>query len=332
MLELQILAANVLLPTLLLTLTLGGVLWASRRSATRNTAAAASSSNSGRSTFQPSRLGASVLVLAGVFAVWLALVLRVEEALAWWPEDAWTRLPIAIGMVGLGAIIAQWLPSRLKLVAWLLRATALWLATRSILPAGEAWEFLQPSVPIWTLVLVLGPLLAWWLIERLPSRAAGVLGLSWILCVAAAAFLSKDFLRVTEPMLAIASVLGCVSLGTLFSGRSAWVATVAGPCLFGSGAAVASFQFNSFLGLPDSLSWLAILAPAAAALVTLSLPSQAQLMQGMESKSATEANQLLRISRRHLLLILSACLSLSLVVIVWTLVASAGGAGGEEAW
>jgi hypothetical protein len=274
-------------------------------------------------------LAVSLLVVAAVVAIWLALALRVEEALAWWPEDAWTRLPLAIGAVGLGAIAANWLPARWKLGAWLLRATALWLATRMIIPTGEAWEFLQPSLPVWTLVLVLGPLLAWCLIERLPSRSAGVLGLSWILCVAAAAFLSKDFLRVTEPMLAIASVLGCVSIGTLLSGRSEWIATVAGPCLFGSGAAVASFQFNSFLGLPDALSWLAIVAPAVAALVTLRLPSQAQLDAPSQVAGQSQPNALT--SPRSLLLTVGACLILAIVVVVWTIVA--GGAGGaEEAW
>ncbi len=234
---------------------------------------------------------------------------------------------MAVAIVGLAAMCSTWIPSKFKLIIWLTRAITLWVATKTVIPTGEAWDFLQPNIPTWTFVMVLGPLLGWWLIERLPTGTAATLGLSWILCIAASAFLSKDFLRITEPMLAIASVLGCVSIGTWFTKRAELVGAVAGPCLFGSGAAVASFQFNSFLGLPDALSWFAIVAPALAALVTLAVRRKGA-HQTAENLVANESSH----SIRAILSIVAACLVVSTTVVVWTLIASSGGAGGEEPW
>lgn len=311
MLELKILAANVLLPTAIVAATLlvlhaGGD---SRRNSSKTDDSQSIHSTSGH------RLSASIVVLASVLSIWLAFALRVEAGFALWPEDAWARIPVAVGIVGVGSIVALWLP--MKTVGWIVRGAALLLAAKTIVPTGEAWEFLRATSAWWMCVLVGSSMLGWWLIERLPGRAAGLLGLGWIFCIAAAAFLSKDFLRVTEPMLAVASVLGCASLGSLLTGRAPLVAGVAGPCLFGSGAAVASAQFNSFLGLPDTLSWLAIASPALAALATLAIAS---VPAGRGS-----------LSRRGVTLTLVACLALAGVVVAWTFIAS-GGFGAEEAW
>ena len=301
MFELKILAANILLPIAILTCTL----WGLRIVALRNRFP------------QPTglQLATSLLILSSMLALWLALVLRVEVARAWWPEDAWARVPVAFCIVGLASIVSVWIS--IKPIFWTVRAVGLLLAAIAIIPRGEAWEFLRPMIGIWVAVLVISSFLGWLLIERLPGKSAGVLGLGWIACVAAAAFLSKDFMRVTEPLLAVACILGCASLATLRTGRTNLIDGVAGPCLFGSGAIVASAQFNSFAGLPDALSWLAISSPAIAALATFVVPNKR-----MDDKAP---------GRRSSTLIIIACATVAVSVVLWTIIAS-GGLSTEEAW
>ena len=313
MLELKILAANVLLPLAIMTATLGLLRWAQRRRADRQPSPQPIAAPAPAvATSLAERQAATLLILMGTAAIWLAFGLRV--GFAWWPEDAWARIPVAIGIVGVGSICGVWSPN--AWLAWTVRGAGVLLASWVVIPTGEAWEFLQPSLPVWVGVLVVSPLLAWWLLERREDRQAGVLGLGWILCLAAAAFLSKDFLRVTEPILAKAVVLGCASLATLVSARRELVSAVSGICLFGCGAAIANAQFNSFLGLPDGLSWLAIASPALAALISHPFSS---------TRRTAEPPR-----KRQLLVAVLACLLMAICVVVWLSIAS--GPVGESEW
>ncbi len=334
MLELKILTVNVLLPTAIMVVAvlLSRLLLAapSAQSASQpDEAPPAEDTRSGDATESPtadgdglstSSAGWSIrhvavdgaLILAAVVAVWLAFGLRV--GFAWWPEDAWARIPWAVAVVGAGSMLTISLPVRW--LAWALRGLALWLGTEMILPRGEAWEFLEPQLPVWRGVLIAGPLLSWWVIEGRSPRGAGWLGLAWLPLFAASAFLSKDFLRVTEPMLALAAVLGSASLGALIIGKRNWAASIAGLSLFGCGAAVASAQFNSFLGLPDALSWAAILSPAAAALLS-------SWFAGQESAARP-------LSWRYVLLTCAIGCGLAVAVVVW--MSLVGGVASQDEW
>jgi hypothetical protein len=96
------------------------------------------------------------------------------------------------------------------------------------------------------------------------------MGFAWITCFAAAAFLTaQSFMKVTEPLLAISAVIGCFAIAVLVTGKQGLLPGAAGPCLAAFGAAVANAQFNSYLGLSDYLSWLAIFSPAWVALCAL---------------------------------------------------------------
>jgi hypothetical protein len=296
-LEVTILAANVLLPLVVMS-----VAWVIIRSV------------SARSVVRTDRLlQAGIAVVAASLAIVGAFLVRVEVARSAWPDDAWARIPHALALVGLGSLVALVITN--QVLAWLVRATAVFFAARMVIPVGEGWEDIADSAPIWLAFMVGGTLLAWSLIARLPRQWPGVVGLTWISCVVAAAFLSKDFLRVTEPLLAVATVIGMASLMGLFRGDRQIVAAVSGPALFATSAAVANAQFNSFLGLPDALSWLAIMAPGLAALTTLVVPS-----------SAPEAP----LQRWKVALFILTCVALAAAVILWTTVA--GEAGGADDW
>ncbi len=248
--------------------------------------------------------------IATIVAIWGAVAFRNEWAV--WHEDAWMRFPTGVALVALAAVVTAGLNN--VWIVWLLRGGAVFVAALAVFPLGEAWEFLLPKRHIWLSTITLGTVVGWFCIERRQPLASAILGIGWILILIAAAYLtSQSFLKVTEPLMAVAAVLGCLSLLSLRRGSPQLLGVAAGPCLFASSSAIASAQFNSFLGLPDTLSWLAILAPASAAAVT--------------DWTCASANARGRLYQ-SLWLTLIVCVGLAAVIIAWTELAQP--VGGEE--
>ena len=262
MFELTVLGTNILLPSLVVLLGAAVAIAVTRPRAGAATSTATSSPAT-YSTAQPWLLLRSLLVGTAVtLALWAAVGLRNQFSL--WPDDAWLRMPHAVALIALAAGVTvgmqhMWL-------GWLIRSLAVGLAAWMVFPTGESWDFLLPQRPQWLLCLGLSTLVAWGLVEMRPPRSAAVLGLSWIVVWVAAAYLTgQSFLSVTEHLMAISAVVGCLSLLTLWCNWEGVLVPAVGGCLFASSASIASAQFNSYLGLPDSLSWLAMSSPAIAA-------------------------------------------------------------------
>lgn len=326
MLELQILGFNILLPVAVM---LGGWLIVHLLQPKAAVSLASPENQAklvGKSASQA--LAACTVAAAGCLAIVAAILFRVEAARVSFPEDAWARIPHALILVTASAMVSLFVPN---VWGWLARGIAIFFAARMMIPRGEAWEFIEPLLPVWLSMMIGSSLGAWYLSARLSrstdnatrwgsstrwakSSWAGVLSLGWIACVAAAAFLTKDFLRVTEPLLAVASVLGMAGLMSVVYRAPQLASIVAGPCVFAMSAAVASAQFNSYLGLPDSLSWLAMAAPSVAGLSTLAIRAQDQPVR-----------------KGRIALVVLACIAIAAMVITWTAVAGEAG-GGEEEW
>ncbi len=247
--------------------------------------------------------------------MWLVFGLRH----GWSLEDAWLKIPVGTALVALGSL---WPAGRgtaltMQLFGWTARLGLLLAAAMMVFPTGEGWEFLLPARPTWLATMIVSASAAWWLLARLTSRQAGWLGLGWIALTAASAFLTaQSFLKVTEPLLAVASLLGCFSLAALFRGRGQLLMAAAGPCLFAYASIVATAQFNSFLGLSDWLSWLSMSAPALSAGVV------ALVSQVVRGRNRGEWIVWLAS--------LIGCLALAAAVVLWTLLATGG--GGESEW
>lgn len=258
-----------------------------------------------------SALDHTVIVACGaVVAIWLAVALRTE--FSFWHEDAWMRMPVGMIGVALAAILTTELRS--IIAVWLVRASATLVAAYLIFPTGEVWKDLLPSQNMWIFFCVVSTLVGWFLIEQQPPRRAAVLGLSWIALFAAAAFLtSQSFLKVTEPLLAVSSVVGCLSLASLTASSTKLVAASAGPVLFALSAEVSSAQFNSYLELPNSLSWLAMSSPALAALLT---------------QIAARKTDSTAVTKSFCLVAICGSLLLATLLVVWTQFALP--VGGEE--
>ncbi len=268
MFELTVLGINVVLPAVVTLVAIAGALRLNRTFAKQQlpvdpTVPAALKGND--RTRVVDFAGRLLVAAASALAIWLAVALRNQWSL--WHEDAWMRMPVGVALVALAAGVTSGL--KLSWLTWLIRAAAVLLAAQVVFPVGEAWAFLLPVKHVWLASMVLSTLIGWFLVERRQARQAAGLGLGWILLLIAAAYLtSQSFLKITEPLMAVASVLGCLGLANLWSGVPQLIATAAGPCLFALAAAVASAQFNSFIGLPDALSWFAMSTPAMAALFT----------------------------------------------------------------
>ncbi len=305
MFELTVLGINVILPSIL---TLLGVALGYRLSG---------AVESRHETERPLESNRTVELVRGVcvaaasaLAIWSAVALRNEWAI--WHEDAWMRLPTGVALVALAAAVTTGM--NFVWLAWLIRGVAVLTAALAIFPSGEAWGDLLPTKNLWLASITLSTLVAWFLMERRGSRDAAVLGLSWILLLIVAAYLtSQSFLKVTEPLMAVASVLGCLSLLSLRRGSSSWVATAVGPCLFAFSAAVASAQFNSFLGLPDALSWLAMASPGIAAALT---------------QWTSVGHSQIGSRKKNLWATLLVCLLMAVAIVAWTQWALPS--GGEE--
>ncbi len=129
-----------------------------------------------------SRLTPLVLAASSSVAIWIALAAR--NGFAWWPEDAWQKIPIAALLVSATAIIAALLrsppltadptfkaeqsnqagplasPKALRttttsIVQWIAMAAAALVAAWLIFPRGETWAELQSEQNQWCLVIAL---------------------------------------------------------------------------------------------------------------------------------------------------------------------------------
>ena len=184
-----------------------------------------------------------------------------------------------------------------------------------VFPTGEAWEFLLPERTTWIAIISVCSLIAWCLGDQHHRKIPGVLCLAFIPLLAASAMLmAQSFLGVTEPMLAVSSVLGCVALVGLWA-KIRWLADRAmGPSLFCAAACISNAQFNSYLGLTNWISFLAVAAPALVAGVSLPFVSNSSAGKKWIGVVVT--------------LGLAFCLAAGLVI--WTMSLTAG--GGEEDW
>ncbi len=321
MFELKVLAINVLVPSIISVI----ALWlcrprnavanlgpSERKLALQPAPAVREASDSASATLvEPpfSTVYASLLSLTAVAAIWAAFGLRTEFVL--WPQDAWKRLPQSVALVALGGILTQWIPN--TFIRWTLRLVTLVGAAIVIFPTGEAWQELTKDRSAWIAAMSLSSFLGWLLISYQTPRRQAVVGFGWIFLFASCAFLTaQSFLKVTEPLLAVASVVGCVSIASCLSRNSQQLLpAVAGPCLFALSVAVASAQFNSYLGLSNWLSWLGMSSPAMAAAVSMLVP-------------ATQDGQV-RLTRWHALATVITCLLLAGAIVGWTQVAAASG-------
>jgi hypothetical protein len=241
------------------------------------------------------------LVISGATAAALGVAFGLRNGWALWHEDAWMRWPTAVVLVALAGAVTAGLTS--SWLVWTLRILATLIASGVIFPTGEAWGFLWPARFQWWAVMTISTVVGWSLCHVQPPKLAAFLGLNWIVLLVAAAYLtSQSFLKVTEPLMAVASVLGCLSLFSLGGRTSQWVSLAAGPCLFATSAAVASAQFNSFLGLPDRLSWFTMATPSLLAVAAY----------GFTTASATRG------PGRYAVLCLIVSLALAATVIGWT--------------
>lgn len=303
MFELQILTHNVLLPTAIATVGLGLV-----------------RAMAGRGDQGASDTGASPLVstLCGLAATGALLsAFTMGNGWQWFAQESWLRIPLAALAVGLIAStpVQAW-------TDWVLRFGMLLVAAVLVFPRGEGWEDLQSEHTTWVLAMTASAWLAWYLLSRRNTREAAWLGLSWIACTVAAAVLTaQSFMRVTEPMLAVASILGCFSLGAWWFARREALVAAAGVALFGYVAIIANGQFNSFLGLSNRLSYLAMAGPAIVAAVSSPFVSPVRVA---DSEPAEEPLRWL-----PCWVTLAVALVTAATVIGWTL--SVAG-GGEEEW
>jgi len=315
MFELTVLGVNVLLPSLV-ALTAGLVVWKMQPAASLSSTEGQSSATRVGLAKTPTASATGLalvqgLVVSGATAVALAMAFGLRNGWAMWHEDAWMRWPTAVVLVALAGAVTAGLTS--AWLVWTLRILATLIASGVIFPTGEAWEFLWPVRFQWWAVMTISTVVGWYLCHAQTPQLAAILALNWIVLLVAAAYLtSQSFLKVTEPLMAVASVLGCLSLFSLGGRASQWVSMAAGPCLFATSAAVASAQFNSFLGLPDRLSWFTMATPSLLAMAAY----------GFTTASSTRGLV------RYAMLCLIVSLALAAAVIGWT-----NGmlpAGGEE--
>jgi hypothetical protein len=263
-------------------------------------------------------------------AIWLALAVR--NGFSWWPEDAWQKVPIAALIVAgvtmidalfrakpavKSATVSADEPSRpanpsMSVITQLIAiALAVALAAWLIFPRGDTWAELQNQQYQWCTVITLAASFAWWGVAGCQPRVASTVGLATIPLLIASAFLtSLSLMKVTEPLIAVASVIGwCSLIDRRLGGRRSLPIMIA-PSLFAMSGFVAHASFQSYLNLPRTLYFLAMLSPAIVALA-------ARLSQRKSTRFAIGVTV-------GLALVLAATVS------GWTYVA--GDVGAEEEW
>lgn len=237
------------------------------------------------------RAVAFVLAACSGIAIWTALVIR--TGFSWWPEDAWQRVPVAAMIVSAVAMLVGFIqlkamrskqtldpnetspatrgePRRSAsdliycIAIAMVTAVAAWL----IYPRGEAWAELQNQQFQWWAVITLAASFGWWGIAGCQPVVASTVGLATIPLLIASAFLtSLSMMKVTEPLIAVATVLGlCSRIDLRLAGQRSLPIMFA-PTLFAMSGFVAHACFQSYLNLPRTLYVLAMLSPAILALV-----------------------------------------------------------------
>ncbi len=216
---------------------------------------------------------ACCMVLGTSAAIAIAVAYGLRNGFAIWPEDAWQRIPLATLMVGIiGSTRAHIAPARsipylLNLVALVGIALA---ATYVVLPSGEGWEELAKSALKWYALFLVAMVTAQCLIDCLPSRAVGWFGLALIPWTMISAYLcSESFVKVTEPIIAVATTIGLGSLANLRKTDSHAVRSILAPALFTVFAGLAHAKFYDFADTPEWYYQLLVVTPSLMAAVTL---------------------------------------------------------------
>ncbi len=280
-----------------------------------------------------------LMTVGGSVAIWAAIAIR--NGFSWWPEDAWQQVPTAALLVTLVSLVVVWinhrsesthvadrseLPSnnehstsqhsaRRSSISVLIHGGAVTLAAFAAawlaFPSGEAWAELQSQRAQWCLVIALATGLTWWGTAGCKPATTTAVGFSMIPLLIASAFLtSLSIMKVTEPLIAVATVLGICSVADAWqSGRKALPVLIA-PAMFAMSGFIANANFQSYLGLPRTLYFLAMLSPAIVALAA----RMAQRKSNRVSIAVT----------------LGAAVLLALGIAAWTYVA--GDVGAEPEW
>ncbi len=233
-----------------------------------------------------------VLAACSGIAIWTAFAVRV--GFAWWPEDAWQRVPAAAMIVTAVAMLVEF--SRLRssrslrasnpsedeaaaarsepsrsasdLIHCVAIAIAAAIAAWLIYPRGEAWAELQAQQYQWLAVITLAASFGWWGIAGCRPVVASTVGLATIPLLVASAFLtSLSLMKVTEPLIAVATVLGLCSLIDLWLTGRRSLPILFAPTLFAMSGFITEASIQSYLNLPRTLYFLAMLSPAIVALV-----------------------------------------------------------------
>ncbi|MFK7736047.1 MAG: hypothetical protein AB8B50_08475 [Pirellulaceae bacterium] len=329
MFELQVLVANVLVPGgIALVLACLALVVVRKRSLVSDIVSSGSDAESPAvgldSDDRLDGLQVAVGALAAAAAIFTAFGLRNEFSL--WPEDTWQRIAIASCVVCCTvAVSAVVLHGRHRTLLCIPVFIALFVATGMIFPTGEAWEFLQKEKVRWYSFLIIVPVVSLLASVRCPGRLLGTLALAWIPATVAAAFLTaQSFMRVTEPILAYASVLGVLGIIRLLRADSQFLVGAIAPVVFALSGSVAQAQFNSFLGLKNSLSFAAISQVAVVAAFASILVIKSRAKYGMRDLNSGPS-----IGRwAHAAVVLFA-LGCAAALIAWTFVEAGVG---EDEW
>jgi hypothetical protein len=228
-------------------------------------------------------------VLSACSGLAICVALAIRNGFAWWPEDAWQKVPAAALIVTAVAIIAESVRSRktactgvapaqrvspqtnsmaMAIVQWAGIAIAAACTAWLIFPRGDAWAELQSQQNQWCIVIALAASFGWWGVAGCHPPVASTVGLATIPLLIANAFVtSLSIMKVTEPLIAVATVIGLCSLIDLrLAGRRSLPMMIA-PTLFAMSGFIAHASFQSYLGLPRALYLLTMLSPAIVALV-----------------------------------------------------------------
>lgn len=232
------------------------------------------------------------LAVCSGLAIWAAFALRI--GFAWWPEDAWQKVPVAAMLVTAVAIAIDLVRSQrvrthanssaseksstsvrltpprftIELFQGVALAAIVACAAWLIFPTGGGWTSVLDQRYQWCAVITLAVSFGWWGIAGCQPAVASTVGLATTLLLIASAFLnSLSMMKVTEPLIAIATVLGLCSLIDLrLTGRRVLPIMLA-PTLFAMSGFIEHANLQSYLDLPRTLYFLAMLSPAILALV-----------------------------------------------------------------
>ncbi|GIX00511.1 MAG: hypothetical protein KatS3mg111_3843 [Pirellulaceae bacterium] len=251
----EIVFANIFIPTLLVLL--AATVW--RRLSRQGPVP--ESQDELRSSQQSIRrfMAAGVVTVLMSAAFYAAFAFRNQWLVDW--EDYWQRIPAITLVIFWGAgWLAGGIPSPLN---WLFRGVLLLWGAWMVFPVGSGWEFLEERRGAWLVAIGANAVVASWFASQLPSRFLRHLLFSWLPCWIAAAFLTaQSFMRVTELLITIGCITGAAAVALARRSvpppsGSMWITGI----VFGGMAALAHGQFNSFLGLSDALTWLAMTVP-----------------------------------------------------------------------